>query len=166
MIQQHKHTKGHHVSKLYQTGKYQLNKIETDDPLSPAPLNENADKLEAAIQAEATARAAGDAALTQRVTVLELKKIITGRYVGDGASERRFNLGITPKAIIFSCYTTNSASMSTNTISFIIPESEYPNASTPKTLELTETGFLTRAGFMNVNDMNKTNSVYHFIALS
>lgn len=140
---------------MQQTDKYKLNKPGVDDPITPVPLNENADRLDEAL-----------AALSQRVTVLEAKKIVTGRYVGDGASERVFDLGITPKAMIFSRYTTNSSGMSSNTLSFIIPESEYPNATTPKTMELTETGFLTRIGFMNINDMNKLNDVYHFIALS
>lgn len=143
------------IEAMQQTDKYKLNKPGVDDPITPVPLNENADKLDEAL-----------AALSQRVTVLEAKKIVTGRYVGDGASERVFDLGITPKAMIFSRYTTNSSGMSSNTLSFIIPESEYPNATTPKTMELTETGFLTRIGFMNINDMNKLNDVYHFIALS
>lgn len=143
------------IEDMQQTDKYKLNKPGVDDPITPVPLNENADKLDEAL-----------AALSQRVTVLEAKKIVTGRYVGDGASERVFDLGITPKAMIFSRYTTNSSGMSSNTLSFIIPESEYPNATTPKTMELTETGFLTRIGFMNINDMNKLNDVYHFIALS
>ena len=39
---------------MQQTDKYKLNIIETSDPFSPAPLNENARTLEAALAAEKT----------------------------------------------------------------------------------------------------------------
>ena len=42
---------------MQQTSKYKLNKPGVDDPIAIAPLNENADKIEAAIQAEISARA-------------------------------------------------------------------------------------------------------------
>lgn len=47
---------------MQQTDKYQLNLIESSDTFSPAPLNENAQKLEAAIAAEAAAGAQACAA--------------------------------------------------------------------------------------------------------
>ena len=86
---------------MQQTTKYQLNLIETSDAFSPAPLNENAQKLENAIaagdQAEAAARAAGDAALDQRVTALELHRIVVG--FADSSSNMK-SLGFTPKVVI------------------------------------------------------------------
>ena len=42
---------------MQQTSKYKLNKPGVDDPIAIAPLNENADKIEAAIQAKISARA-------------------------------------------------------------------------------------------------------------
>lgn len=42
---------------MQQTSKYKLNKPGVDDPIAIAPLNENTDKIEAAIQAEISARA-------------------------------------------------------------------------------------------------------------
>lgn len=75
---------------MQQTDKYQLNLIETSDTFSPAPLNDNAQKLEAALQSglggEAAARAAADAALDARVTVLEQPRIACGKFVGDISS--------------------------------------------------------------------------------
>lgn len=50
---------------MQQTTKYKLNLIETSDPFSPAPLNENAQKLEGALSAETAARTAADTAEAQ-----------------------------------------------------------------------------------------------------
>ena len=47
---------------MQQTQTYKLNLIETSDTFSPAPLNENMEKVEAGISAEAAARAAETAA--------------------------------------------------------------------------------------------------------
>ena len=73
---------------MQQTETYQLNLIETSDTFSPAPLNENTQKLEGIIaagtSAEAQARADADAALDARVTALEARKIAIGTYHGTG----------------------------------------------------------------------------------
>lgn len=63
---------------MQQTSKYKLNKPGVDDPIAIAPLNENADKIEAAIQAEASARVAGDNALLGRIQAIEAKRIVYG----------------------------------------------------------------------------------------
>lgn len=76
---------------MQQTEKYKLNLIEKNDPFSPDPLNENAQKLEAALE---TARA-GTAALEQRVSVLELHKYVAGYHGGSGFVD----LGFTPVAV-------------------------------------------------------------------
>ena len=86
---------------MQQTQTYKLNLIETSDTFSPAPLNENMEKVEAGISAEAAARAAETAALDQRVTVLEGRKIVTGTYTGDGNAKGQFiNLGFTPRIVV------------------------------------------------------------------
>ena len=90
---------------MQQTETYQLNLIETSDTFSPAPLNENTQKLEGIIaagtSAEAQARADADAALDARVTVLEGRKIVAGIYIGNGASATAtIHLGFTPIAVI------------------------------------------------------------------
>ncbi len=78
---------------MQQTETYKLNKPGIDDPLAIAPLNENMDKLEAAILAET-------AALDSRVTVLEAKYFVSGTFIGDGQSSQFINLGFTPKAVL------------------------------------------------------------------
>lgn len=105
---------------MQQTNQYQLNLIETSDTFSPAPLNENARKLDAAVAAEAQARAAGDAneaaaraaeaaarqnadaALSARVTVLEQPRIAYGKFRGNIASgnSQDFLLPFQPKAVL------------------------------------------------------------------
>lgn len=110
---------------MQQTQTYKLNKPGADDPIAVAPLNENADKLEAALKAEAAARSAeataranadnaeaaarasGDAAeaaaraaLAQRVQALEAKKVYFGSFTGTGASPQFVSLGYTPAAVI------------------------------------------------------------------
>ena len=94
---------------MQQTENLSLNLIETGDPISPAPLNENAQKLEAAIAAEAASRqsadaaeaasrAAGDQALAARVTTLEGHKIAIGSYHGSNSAQS-FQVGFTPRAV-------------------------------------------------------------------
>lgn len=78
---------------MQQTDKYKLNKPGVDDPITPVPLNENMDKIEAALLTKA------DAALEQRVTVLEAHKVMVGSYIGDGTT-RVIDLGYNPKVLI------------------------------------------------------------------
>ncbi len=80
---------------MQQTETLKLNLIETGDPISPAPINENADKIEAAIQAEAAARAA----LEQRLQVFEAKKFVYGTCTAtsEGCT---VELGFTPIAVV------------------------------------------------------------------
>ena len=97
---------------MQQTENLKLNLIETGDPISPAPLNENAQKLEAALAAETAARADADAALAQadaalsgRVTALEAHKVVFGTYNGNGSKSQTISLGFTPKAVlVYSSY--------------------------------------------------------------
>ena len=97
---------------MQQTTQYKLNKPEADDPIAVAPLNENADKIEAALlaeaqtraaahQAETQARAKADTALAQRVTALEAKHLVLYSYTGNGAADRFFPLGFTPTGGIY-----------------------------------------------------------------
>ena len=52
---------------MQQTETYKLNLIETSDTFSPAPLNENAQKLESALTAARAEEAAARAALTEGI---------------------------------------------------------------------------------------------------
>ena len=74
---------------MQQTENLKLNLIETGDPISPIPINENAQKIEAALDAQ-------DA----RLTVLEAKYIVSGTYIGDGQTSQFIDLGFTPKAVV------------------------------------------------------------------
>lgn len=83
---------------MQQTEKYKLNLIETSDTFSPNPLNENAQKLEAALDIKANA--ADHAALEQRVQALELHHFAAGTYTGDGNASQFIALGFTPEVVM------------------------------------------------------------------
>ena len=91
---------------MQQTSKYKLNKPGVDDPIAIVPLNENMDKLEGAL----TALEGSDAALSQRITVLEAGqlRIAVGSYTGDGSASKTISLGFTPKAVCLSSNRLNS----------------------------------------------------------
>lgn len=76
---------------MQQTEKYQLNLIEKTDTFSPDPLNENMEKVEAALETKADF-----AAMDARVQELEVHQFIVGKTT-QGDTE---NLGATPKALI------------------------------------------------------------------
>ena len=78
---------------MQQTDKYKLNKPGIDDPLAIAPLNENADTLDAALNG-----------LNQRILTLENCRIVVGRYMGTGEYvQQLINLGERPVAVL-ACY--------------------------------------------------------------
>ena len=137
---------------MQQTEKYKLNLIETSDTFSPHPLNENAQKLETQLSAETAARAAGDAALDQRVTVLEARKIVTGTYIGNapiGNSSiwQSIYLGFTPRIVV------------------ILPSSYVWIASDVHPmnfLAIEEGGFKVKNGTGTINNVNST---YGFFAI-
>ena len=98
---------------MQQTNKYKLNLIEKDDTFSPDPLNDNMEKVERALEreaaarqaadaAEAQARADADAALDRRIQTIEAHKIVFGS-AGNGSTTA--NLGFTPLLL----YVTNGS---------------------------------------------------------
>ena len=104
------------IEAMQQTNKYKLNKPEGDDPIAIAPLNENMDKIEAALtsgldaKADAAANTAAHAALQQRVATLEVHKIAIGTYIGNGGEANNpqvINLGFTPQAFILQAHNQN-----------------------------------------------------------
>lgn len=95
---------------MKKTETYQLGLIETSDTFSPETLNENAQKVEAAIAAESAARKSADtaeaqarasavAALDQRLKVFEARHIVFGTY-NPGTVETSIYLGFRPKAFL------------------------------------------------------------------
>ena len=85
---------------MQQTDKYKLNKPGVDDPIAIAPLNENADKIEAALSAKADAADVTD--LNQRLQVFEAKKFAVGTYKAISGSDNGnlVTLEFTPYAVL------------------------------------------------------------------
>lgn len=87
---------------MQQTQKYDLNLIELDDPFSPEPINQNTQKLAAKLSALDGA----DAALGERVTVLEGHKLAVGTYIGSSSTHGVFQniaLGFKPRLVYVFC---------------------------------------------------------------
>ena len=74
------------IKAMQQTQNLKLNLIETSDPLSPAPLNENASTLDAAL-----------ADISQRVVSLENCRLVMGRYE---SGQKIIDLGERPLAVM------------------------------------------------------------------
>lgn len=85
---------------MQQTDKYKLNKPGVDDPIAIAPLNENADKIEAALLAKADAADVTD--LNQRLQVFEAKKFVVGTYYIAMNQTVNIQIGFTPTALYVS----------------------------------------------------------------
>lgn len=134
---------------MQQTQTYQFNKIDLDDNFSPAPLNENMDKVEAALAALAGA----DAALDSRVTTLEAHKVAAGTYIGNGAATgQEINLGFYPR-VVFAQYASTGVVMATRAKTF-------GNGA----ITLTENGFRAVSTSGNGN-MNGSGGTYLYCAI-
>ena len=79
------------IKAMQQTQNLKLNLIETDDPFSPSPLNENTEKIEAALGAV-------EDSLDARISILEAKKVLFGTYVGQNIIQT-IPLDFTPFAV-------------------------------------------------------------------
>ena len=139
---------------MQQTETYKLNKPGIDDPLAIAPLNENADALDAALAAlDETA-----AGLDARVTALEIRKIVVGSYVGNGGTQT-IPLGFTPRAVF----------ITTNYVGYgyyaLVLEGLPPKANTSAgriALEIVDNGF---TAYTDANvGVNRSNEQYRYIA--
>ena len=128
---------------MQQTQTYKLNLIETSDTFSPAPLNENMEKLEDAISASA-------ADLDSRVTVLEGHKIATGTYSGNAPSGnsiwQSIPLGFTPIFVYI------------QTIGGSVPVSVVSGGRHNYLL-------IEEGGFKVQNSWNQSTSIYNFFAI-
>lgn len=85
---------------MQQTENLKLNLIETGDPISPVPLNENMDKIEAALTSEIETRQAETADLDHRLQVFEARHFVVGSYVGTGMKTQDIALGFTPQGVL------------------------------------------------------------------
>ncbi len=146
---------------MQQTETYKLNKPGIDDPLAIAPLNENMDKLEAAIIAESETRAAETAALDQRLQVLEIHKAVTGTYRGSyGEVQQTIELGFTPAAVFVACQ------QKTYTVLALLDNPGYTSTRAAD-ITIVPNGFLVgfdlKLGFGG-GAFNNHNTLYHYIA--
>ena len=146
---------------MQQTQNLKLNLIETDDSLSPAPLNENMDKLEAAITAESETRQTETAALDQRLQVLEIHKAVTGTYQGSyGEVQQTIELGFTPAAVFIACQ------QKTYTVLALLDSPGYTSTRAAD-ITIVPNGFLVgfdlKLGFGG-GAFNNHNTLYHYIA--
>ena len=152
---------------MQHTDKYKLNLIETSDAFSPDALNENTQKLEAALE-EVTAHAdAGDqaeaaarAALAQRVTALEARRVVVGTYTGNGNTAGQIiDLGFTPAAVLLG--------KDGNGLYLLTPDNPGLYPMLPPYLQIVEGGFRVTYNQTSYADggWNLGNQKYYFIAL-
>ena len=127
---------------MQQTETYKLNKPGIDDPLAIAPLNENADALDAALNG-----------LNQRILPLENCRILLGTYYGiPTMKERRpIDLGERPAALLIS----HRVILGGRTC--LLMGDEYISSGYVGCVWLTDTGF-------EVNDKFNENGGYSFVA--
>ena len=90
------------------TTNYNLNLWEASDKFVREEFNENTTKLDAALKAEADARAAETNARTVAVNAINttlsgMVKLAAGHYIGDQAETRFISTGFTPKAVFVHC---------------------------------------------------------------
>lgn len=78
---------------MQQTEKYQFNLIEGSDPFSPEPLNQNTEKVEGALMAQA-------ADMTARFAALP--KIHFQTWTGNGTESRTVTFPFKPRVVILS----------------------------------------------------------------
>ena len=140
---------------MQHTETYNLNLIETSDTFSPDPLNQNAQLLEGAVEAEAAARTAADSALSQRVTVLEARRLVAGVFAGNGTSQV-IQLGFTPRAVLVLDKRVGAACQA---LAVGTDSAYYDNVNTA--IKIVDGGFETRN---YSNHFNTQGSQYHFIA--
>lgn len=137
---------------MQQNTSFKLDRISIDDKFSPKTLNDNAAQVEAALNTMSTMMVAGDAALRtdldgvdKRVTALEAKKMVVGKYLGSGPTfndSQIIDLGFTP-----------IAAMVGNTLSTLIATRQTGAAG----LSLTD------AGFRVYGDFNRSGNGYCYI---
>lgn len=104
---------------MQQTKNLNLNIIESTDTFSPEPLNDNAQKLEDAIQA---AEGKADAAVTAVSAALASHShFVTGLYDGTGHANK-FTLGFRPRFVIIVFLIQNATAYATYSTVTIFPD--------------------------------------------
>ncbi|MBD5133903.1 MAG: hypothetical protein HDT38_05475 [Clostridiales bacterium] len=139
---------------MRKTEAYELNLIDMDDTFSPEPINENTQKLEAALTGT-------EDRLAQRLTTLEGRKIVTGTYVGtftgtttNSSSTQTIELGFTPTMVLV-CKQAISAAFPP----IALPDSPALDG-TKEILTIVPGGFTVRS-----TETNRAVSTYHYLAI-
>lgn len=136
---------------MQHTDKYKLDLIEKEDAFSPDALNENTQKVEAALIAHEGAVKEVTDGLDQRVTVLEAKKFAVGTYKIEISETLNIQVGFTPIAL----YVGQSRRFST-VHGLILPG----DTNIPPFLQIVEGGFTTNI----VDGHTAYPGIYHYIA--
>lgn len=84
---------------MKKTAKYDLNLIELSDTFSPAPINENTEKIATQFDTVRAEAATANTAVDQRLQALESHRFAVGSYSGDNTAHV-FSLGFTPRFVI------------------------------------------------------------------
>lgn len=107
-------------------------------------------------QAEAAARQAADAALGQRITALEARRVVLGSYQGNN-SPLTIQLGFTPASVLLF----RQATVSFTVIRLMIQGEEYTNLDgTLVEAKIVNGGFYVRTGVYN------SEAPYFFVAIA
>lgn len=107
---------------MQHTNKYKLNLIEKDDTFSPDPLNDNMEKVERALEAEA-------AALDQRLQAIEAHHVAVGTYTPQEDKVTNVDIGFSPSMILIHALGT------TDTCGVLMAGHDHPNG------KITSNGF-------------------------
>ena len=107
---------------MQHTNKYKLNLIEKDDTFSPDPLNDNMEKVERALEAEA-------AALDQRLQAIESHHVAVGTYTPQEDKVTNVDIGFSPSMILIHALGT------TDTCGVLMAGHDHPNG------KITSNGF-------------------------
>ena len=154
------------------TTNYALNLWEANDKFVREEFNENTTKLDAAIKAEADARAAETVARTAAVAAIQttlsgMVKLACGTYTGDGASSRVIEVGFPPKAVfVFSAYgyTYYSSDYSSSCYGGLALPGYPAGGSANTTVRISGEGFIVYNKEKGVHG-NLSNEKYNYIAL-
>lgn len=134
------------------TETYNFNLIESSDTFSPAPLNENMELVEEQLDAVRAEGVQGDAALDQRLKVLEARRFAYDTYTGTGGV-RTFSLGFAPDLVFI-----HGASESVGVSALATRDHSYSGA----VLTLTSSGFSV-SGY--ARGFNVSGSLYTYFAI-
>lgn len=136
---------------MQKTETYKLNLIEMDDTFSPQPLNENAQKLEAAL-------AGAESGLDQRLAAIEAHKLVTGSYTGNdtssGSQAQTIRLGFDPALLLIH----NSKNAG--------PFGALALPGTPVRNNFVDIAKLVPGGFAVMQEFNQSGMVYNYFAFA